>query len=216
MCVHNYDDDFFEELSEEEIKKREEDRRLKFRESLKGEKLEIALEDDFKQAFALAYNFTSREWSRPEYWCVYCGKDFLMATDAHALAKIKANVPEILVGRHVVNYDKEGVFLAKEYPPVFANGRAQELLDKARTGEAIRKTLIKDGLDRFFVQYPDDLRFVQIEGGPVLQKVFLECALAAIEDDEEFTVWYVPGSKVEPLLIEGKRIECLILPVRVD
>lgn len=103
-CIHNYADlsDLYEEISEEEIKEREELELREFKELLKGEKLEIVLDDEFKRSFALAHNFTSRDYSHPGFWGVYCGEGFLMATDRWAIAKIQAVVPESFVGKHLI------------------------------------------------------------------------------------------------------------------
>ena len=222
-CIHNYEDlpDLYEEIPEEVIKEREELELREFKELLKGEKLEIVLDDDFKRSFTLAHNFTSRDIHYPEFWCVYCGEGFLMACDTHALAKIKAEVPKGLVGKHLIDYDQEGIFTAKDPSPVFAGGYAQRLLDEARANAQIVRTVTKQSLDNFVLvgEYAGDASLIlaKIQGGPVLNSGYLDRALAVIEEDEEFSIRYEADRNTrKAVLIEGKSIECVIFPVVVD
>ena len=220
-CIHHYEDlpDLFEKISKGELNERKELELQKFKESLKGEKLEIRFDDDFERSFALAHNFISRDIHYPEFWCVYCGEGFLMACDIHALAKIKAEVPKGLVGKHLIDYDQEGVFTAKGPSPVFAGGYAQRLRDEARANATIVEKLPKRSLYDFVRKYEDDTtsNLVKLLDGPVLNSAFLDRALAAIDEDEEFSMSYEADRNTrKAVLIEGKRIECVIFPVVVD
>lgn len=169
----------------------------------------------------MAYTFTSRDIYYPEFWGVYCGEGFLIACETHALAKIKAEVPRGLVGKHLIDYDQEGVFTAKDPSPVFAGGYAQRLMDEARANAEIVRTGTKQSLDNFVLvgEYEGDapLILAKIQNGPVMNSVFLDRALAAIEVDEEFSMSYEEDRNTrKAVLIEVKRIECVIFPVVVD
>jgi len=220
-CVHSYEDfdDHFEKMSEEELKERKELQLQKFKESLVGEKVEINLSDEFKRAFNLAHNFTSRKEHNPEYWGVYCDKYFLMATDGDTLANIKVTVPESLVGKNLIKYDHEEIFLAKTQNPVFKNGEAERILREAWAGaDATVNVPINKSLADIINKYDDPVvnDLVQIKDGPIVKKTFLDYALEAIEENEDFTISYQTKDKFKPILIQSRIIECLIMPVRVD
>lgn len=218
-CINHYVDlpDLYEEVPEEVIKKRDELELREFKESLKGEKLEIALSDEFKRSFALADNFAARNYFNPGFWGVYCGEDFLMATDTWAIARIKAVVPESLVGKQLI-YDREGFFIDEDPSSVYTDGQIQRLLNEAHTNAEVVRTVTKQSLDDLISVggYSENASIIlaKIKGGPVFNSIFLDRALAAIEADEEFQISYeAERNPRTPVLIVGKSIECVILPV---
>ena len=182
---------------------------------LVGEKLEIALDEEFKRSFELAHNFASKSIMHSDFWGVYCGKDFLMASDTWTLVKIKADVPKSLVGKYLLEYNHENILAAKNKNPAFTNGQAQRIINEAQFGARMRSLLKRQMEDFVSVRYEEKgEKFVKINNGPVVQRALLDRAIAAIPDNEAFMLSYSPLEKHKPLLIRGKIIECIILPVK--
>ncbi len=216
-CIHNYldNEDYFKEMADEEKIEIEELKRQRFMESLQGERIEIMPSNDFKRAFKLALNFTSRETYYPNYWSVYCGEGYLMATDGFELARIKVCAPKSLVGKHILVCSETEIVTTNNPSPNFANGESERILNKAKKSNTIVKTLTKKQLNMFIVEHKDNGQdYLQLKAGPVVNEALFERAMAAIDEDEEFTMRYLPEKEYEPLLIEGKILEYLIMPVR--
>ncbi|KLU62315.1 hypothetical protein CEB3_c13590 [Peptococcaceae bacterium CEB3] len=220
-CVHNYEDyeDLFYELSEEEIREREYQVFKEAKEALAGEKLIMPVPREFVQAFAAAQKFSTQELrSHAKYWDVFCGEDYLMATDGHALAKIQTAVPEALRGKHLVDCTEDGVTMSKQPSAVFG-GEAQGILNEVRNDSyPAERVLTKEELKDCFCKYesPDGSEFLQIQDGPVIQEILLDRVMAALEDGETVSLRYHPRLAYKQLGIEGKSIECFIMPVLTD
>ncbi|OLN29938.1 hypothetical protein [Desulfosporosinus metallidurans] len=215
-CFHSDDwVDNFVPITPEKKEDRAKEQKRKFIASITKEEISIVPSPEFMDRLKLAWKFATKvEHENDKLFCVYCGKDYLMASDTYRLAKIEADCLEEFVGKHIVWDDVEHKLYVRpaDHVSPLSDGQAQEVLDNAK-GYEIKglkstmpfKDIPLDGIDKSETH-------VRLNYAVRLNKSYVNDVLDAIPDDEEIII--IHGGKLEAIRIKALGIDAVILPVR--
>ena len=215
-CVH-YDDwvDKFVPISSGKKAERANEQKREFLSKMMKDEVFMNLTPEFADRLKLAWKFVPKvEKENDKFYCVYCIKGYLMSVDGFRMAKIEAECPDELIGKHIVWDDLENKIYSRpaDHVTPLSDGRGQELLNKAIGYEikGIKSEIpfsdVNPGGER------DKWHDIRLCGLIRLNREYVSDVLETIPDDEEIIVSY--KCKEDPIRIKALGIDALILPIR--
>ena len=173
---------------------------------------------EFMKKLKLAWKFAMKaEREGEKLFCVYCGKGYLLATDTFRMARIDADCPKEIIGKHIILDDVEDKLYSKpdDHTSVLSNGQAQVIIDNVIGWEikGLKSTMpFEDCQVERSKWTKEDHSHVSFNNVCKLNKAYVEDVLDAIPDDEEITIVY--KGKEDAIRIKALGIDALILPIR--